>query len=1128
MKITCPNCLAAYRIDIPDPDEAGIDVQCGKCLTVFLFSPGDKKPDPAEIKRDTSVKTQDSELPESHPSEPILPPQRDEEQTGSGSKEQAPTSLEEDQGPLETLEQEPLSHDSEPVEIVIEDEPPDDSLEEGSLDDIWNQAMQEGARTKVKPKEKSPVQPSQKPVVESSDEEPVKETPPSLEKKSGPLSSSEDRQQEVDLITEDHQTEQGEPEEPVLVEESPPPLAQKYPQQEKTQEEIDLEEHVTISENEVLPSWEEAFAHRAEVEAGWDKAQKQDRIQEEQQLAEALNEKALPPESTSKETSTIPPQENKRSFDDEVFVEAKGTLSVSKERTEARQPKPEADPIQDEAKSQPENNQDQIDLEEQVAITENEALSSGEDSSAQQTQSEHEDLPTWTDAFSHQSETESTWKEPEQQDDTEEATAISENKEDTPFDPTTAVDDKDLSQDLATMDLKQLVEQAFKEESEQTQEVTAPEEIEAPTLGAVPEEPELTLEVEASLETPAAEQTAPAPHQDEGDIDQTIDSDTSHIDPPSAPEIEPIPELTLESAEEEPAPEPVETIAQEEEPEIELEIEEDEPIWTDDLTYLPDTEGIGEYLEEPEEEPASEPVETVAQEEEPEIQLELEGKEPIWTDAFAYLSDTENTGEYFEEPEEEPASEPVETVAQEEEPEIQLELEEKEPILESAETPAGTETAATDLFEIEPEPELELSLESQDTTAPSEEQPSMSPSLEVEGEELWADLLPEHKEEPLAHKEDPVVFSNEEEGPIGGNDFWDQVLEKDSQESQTADTEAEQSTPVTQSTAEREALTDEELWQQAFPEEEELEPDAPKHFDNEEEHSPSNFPPLVIGADVNLNEEDEPEDSLKYDEAAYAEYDDDDEFEFQRKNRKLGPFTVPHGRRGDWVIGGVMVVFLLIAGSVYFTLQTFAPGELTEIQTAKTEIPEGLSPREIPLDELAGNLTSPKPPEPEKTPPLDTPGDKGEAILSDPVKILEESPEEKGILKDLAESQILKDTGKTQTAKIDESNLQGLTGHSVTMSTIMPVAYNPTDIRVLSFSVEIQLSNAQSAKMVRESMPVYEEIMNQTVEDLLRRKFYNDILYVKEKLQKRLQTAMNKSIKNGHVRTAKFVDFAIQ
>ncbi|MEE8260008.1 MAG: hypothetical protein V3R14_03295, partial [Nitrospinaceae bacterium] len=395
--------------------------------------------------------------------------------------------------------------------------------------------------------------------------------------------------------------------------------------------------------------------------------------------------------------------------------------------------------------------------------------------------------------------------------------------------------------------------------------------------------------------------------------------------------------------------------------------------------------------------------------------------------------------------------------------------------------------------------------------------------------ELWADLLPEHKEEePLVNEEAPIKAFDEGEEPLGGSDFWDQVLEKDSQESQTADIEANlqpaSSAPETQNTAERKALTDEEIWQQAFPEEEELEPTTSQYSGEEEESSQSNIPPLVVETNVNLNEESEG--PPKYDEAAYADYDDDDdEFEFQRRKRNLGPFTIPHGRRGDLVIGGAMLVFLLLAGSVYFTLQTFAPGELTDIQTAKTDVPEGLSPREVPLDELVGDLTTPKP---EKTPTVDTPGDKGEAILSDPAKILEASPEEKGILKDLAESQILKDTGESQTAKIDQSALQTLTGHSVTMSTIMPVAYNSTDIRVLSFSVEIQLSNAQSAKMVRESMPVYEKIMAQTVEDLLRRKFYNDILYVKEKLQKRLQTAMNKSIKNGRVRKTKFIDFAIQ
>ena len=643
------------------------------------------------------------------------------------------------------------------------------------------------------------------------------------------------------------------------------------------------------------------------------------------------------------------------------------------------------------------------------------------------------------------------------------------------------------------MDMKQLIEQAFKEESEQTEEIPISETTETPTLEEVAPEPELTLELESTPEAPAVEQTAPV-SLDEEDINQTIDHYASYLDPPATPEMEPIPEMTLESAD-------ADTTA------------EMEPI--PEMT-----------LESAEEEPAPESVETVAQEGEPEIELELEEEnEPIWTDAFADPSE-------IEEEEEEPAPESVETVAQEGEPKIELEPE-MEPILENAEIPAETEATITESLEIEPEPEL--TMETHEATAHSEEQPAISQESSVgeEGEELWADLLPEHKEEEqLVHDEEtPVAAIDEEEEPFGGNDFWDQVLEKDSQESQTAETAAKRQAvspaPMAQGTANREAMTDEELWQQAFPGDEELEPGASKHFDEEEENPQPDIPPLVIGANVNLNEE--PEDSPEYDEAAYADYDDDDdEFEFQRGKRNLGPFTIPHGRRGDLVIGGAMLVFLLLAGSVYFTLQTFAPGELTDIQTAKTDVPEGLSPREVPLDELVGDLTQPKPEKPEKTPTVDTPGDKGEAILSDPAKILEASPEEKGILKDLAESQILKNTGESQTAKVDQSALQALTGHSVTMSTIMPVAYNPTDIRVLSFSVEIQLSNAQSAKMVRESMPVYEEIMNQAVEDVLRRKFYNDILYVKEKLQKRLQTAMNKSIKNGRVRKAKFTDFAIQ
>ena len=974
MKITCPKCLAAYRIDLPDTGEAGIDVQCGKCQHIFLFSPDLEKPDP---------------------SEPILPPQKDEDQEVSDSKKpplqpkkQAPPSPEEDREILEELEMEPSADDPEPIEIVVEDETPVDSLEEESLDNIWDQAMQEGARTVDKSKEKSPPQPSEKPVAETIREEILEETLPSSKEKSDLSPSLEDRKREVDQIIKDHQAQQIKSEENLLIEESSSSLSQKNSQQEKTQEEIDLEEQVTIKEGESIPSWEEAFARQAELEAGWNKAQEKDRAQEEEQLAEALSDEHTSPESASKNPPAV--TEDTQAMVDNIFAQIKSPAQSTD------QPPAQETPTSFSADAG--------------------------------TTAENESEPTWNEA--------------EEQEDSSEAATPSEEKESAPPDP---------------MNMKQLVKQAFKEESEQTAEAPILEEVETPALEEATPEPELTLELESTPETPVAEETPPVP-QDEEDINQTIDYYASYIDSPDTPEMEPALEITLESADTDvPEMEPI--------PEMTLESAD---------TDVPEMEPIPEMtLESADTDvPEMEPIPEMTLESADTGATDEEEHEPIWTDAFDH-TEIEDTREELEEAEEQPAM-------------------------------------------------------------------NLGRSLDEENKELWADLLPEHnEEEPPVHEEAPVAAfdgGEEEENSLGGSDFWDQVLEKDSQESQTADTEAEpepvSSVPVAQDqdTSEREALTDEELWQQAFPGEENFEPATSQDSgEEEEEHSQTSLPPLVIGADVNLDEESE--DSLKYDEAAYADYDDDDddEFEFQRRKRNLGPFTIPHGRRGDLVIGGALVVFLLLAGSAYFILQTFAPGELTEdIQTAKTDVPEGLSPREVPLDELAGDLTTPKPEKPEKTPTVDTPGDKGEAILSDPVRILEEAPEEKGILKDLAESQILKDTGETQTAKVDESASQAITGHSVTMSTIMPVAYNPTDIRVLSFSVEIQLSNAQSAKMVRESMPVYEKIMNQTVEDLLRRKFYNDILYVKEKLQKRLQTAMNKSLKNGRVRTAKFTDFAIQ
>ena len=36
MRIVCPQCQAAYKVDLPDLDESGMDVKCAKCQHIFL------------------------------------------------------------------------------------------------------------------------------------------------------------------------------------------------------------------------------------------------------------------------------------------------------------------------------------------------------------------------------------------------------------------------------------------------------------------------------------------------------------------------------------------------------------------------------------------------------------------------------------------------------------------------------------------------------------------------------------------------------------------------------------------------------------------------------------------------------------------------------------------------------------------------------------------------------------------------------------------------------------------------------------------------------------------------------------------------------------------------------------
>ena len=93
----------------------------------------------------------------------------------------------------------------------------------------------------------------------------------------------------------------------------------------------------------------------------------------------------------------------------------------------------------------------------------------------------------------------------------------------------------------------------------------------------------------------------------------------------------------------------------------------------------------------------------------------------------------------------------------------------------------------------------------------------------------------------------------------------------------------------------------------------------------------------------------------------------------------------------------------------------------------------------------------------------------------------------------------------------------------------MPVAFNATDIRVLSFRLVIQTFDKPSAQLIKAALPIYEKATMSTVELFLKNKFYNDIFYVKEKLQRRLQKSFESKMEStGRIKKVKFADFVVK
>ena len=218
----------------------------------------------------------------------------------------------------------------------------------------------------------------------------------------------------------------------------------------------------------------------------------------------------------------------------------------------------------------------------------------------------------------------------------------------------------------------------------------------------------------------------------------------------------------------------------------------------------------------------------------------------------------------------------------------------------------------------------------------------------------------------------------------------------------------------------------------------------------------------------------------------YTESEADEEFGVTPK-KKFGLFTLPLTKVSKLIILGSVMTLVLTGGGLYFASKTLAPDRLASNPDKNTKITE--TERETASESNLPHL---------------------------PDDFLHEG----------MTSEMIKSAGSSPSS---EERVPSPNATEVTLSTIMPIVFGATDVRVLSFNLEIETTDLFSAEAIRKATPVYEQIMVTTIEGFLGNKSYNDILDTNEELLQRLQNNINQKIEgDGRIKKVTFKNFMIQ
>jgi predicted Zn finger-like uncharacterized protein len=93
-----------------------------------------------------------------------------------------------------------------------------------------------------------------------------------------------------------------------------------------------------------------------------------------------------------------------------------------------------------------------------------------------------------------------------------------------------------------------------------------------------------------------------------------------------------------------------------------------------------------------------------------------------------------------------------------------------------------------------------------------------------------------------------------------------------------------------------------------------------------------------------------------------------------------------------------------------------------------------------------------------------------------------------------------------------------LAENSVRLDAILPVAFSPDENKVMSINLRLELENKEGVDIIKGNLPYYEEIIEDSVDQFFRDKFYEDTHFVKEKLKEVILRKINENMKNGRVK----------